>query len=107
MSKWFGTDPAMVDEPNLRTSRRNFLAGATTLGVALTGLALSSRVAKAELPGCVPSTDQPNKCECFLAGTRIATLNGEVEIEKLRIGDVVVSVSGQPKPIKWIGRRRF
>src|SRR5690242_1502331 len=98
-------DPAMADKPNLRTSRRNFLAGASTLGVALAGLALASKVAKAadpngDIPGCTPSTDQPNKCECFLAGTRIATLNGEVEIEKLRIGDFVVSASGQLKPIK-------
>jgi hypothetical protein len=101
-------DRAIFDAPNLRTSRRNFIAGASTLGVTLVGLALASKVANAqELPGCEPSTEQPNKCNCFLAGTRIATHNDEVEIERLRIGDFVLSASGQLKPIKWIGRRRF
>ncbi len=48
---------------------------------------------------------------CFLRGTRIATPGGEVDIERLAIGDLVLLQSGQAMPVKWIGRhahaRRF
>jgi Hint domain len=42
---------------------------------------------------------------CFAAGTRIATPRGAIRIERLREGDTVVTVSGKPQPIQWIGRR--
>lgn len=48
---------------------------------------------------------------CFLRGTRIATPGGEVEIERLAIGELVLLQSGAAVPVKWIGRhahdRRF
>ena len=44
---------------------------------------------------------------CFLAGTRIATADGEVAVETLKIGDQVLNGAGQPKPVKWIGRRCY
>ena len=44
---------------------------------------------------------------CFLSGTRIRTAEGDVAIESLKIGDLVVTVSGAMKPIRWIGRMSF
>jgi len=42
---------------------------------------------------------------CFLRGTLIRTPSGEQEISTIAIGDLVVTHSGQEKPIKWVGRR--
>lgn len=42
---------------------------------------------------------------CFAAGTRIKTVQGDVAVEKLTIGDEVVCADGTHQPVVWIGRR--
>lgn len=41
---------------------------------------------------------------CFAAGTLIATPEGEVAVEKLQIGDNILTASGETVSVKWLGR---
>jgi len=52
--------------------------------------------------GTVNTTD--NFTVCFLRGTLISTPNGDVPIENLNIGDMVLTHGSGPMPIAWIGR---
>lgn len=55
-------------------------------------------------PGSVPAMlDQ--SFFCFLAGTLIATPTGQVAVEVLAIGDLVLTSDGRVVPVKWIGRQ--
>lgn len=42
---------------------------------------------------------------CFLAGTLIATPNGERPVEELRPGDLVLTADGRAVPVRFIGRQ--
>jgi hypothetical protein len=47
---------------------------------------------------------------CFTPGTRILTSNGEVKVEDLREGDLIMTRAGdgiEPRPVIWIGRREL
>jgi hypothetical protein len=42
---------------------------------------------------------------CFTAGTRILTAHGEIPVEALGVGDLVVTHEGGLAPVVWIGKR--
>jgi hypothetical protein len=43
---------------------------------------------------------------CFCRGVMILTPAGEAPVERLRVGDRVVTMAGEEKPITWIGQGR-
>lgn len=50
------------------------------------------------------TSNPPPTAVCFLAGTAIATPNGDVTIENLKVGDLVVTHDHGAMPVRWIGR---
>lgn len=56
------------------------------------------------------ATGEEADAPCFLEGTRIMTRAGEVPVERLQAGDLVLTLGpGGPRlaPIRWIGHRRL
>jgi hypothetical protein len=51
--------------------------------------------------------DHDDNMPCYCGGTSILTPDGEVPVEALRIGDEVVTYSGEARPIRWIGSRAY
>ncbi len=41
---------------------------------------------------------------CFFPGTGIRTAAGDVAVERLRIGDLLIAADGRALPLRWIGR---
>ena len=44
---------------------------------------------------------------CYVRGTRIAVPGGEVAVEQLAIGELVLTAGGAVRPVRWIGRRSY
>jgi Hint domain len=61
-------------------------------------------VSGTDFPAGEPTiSDAPPYTTCFCAGTRIAAPDGEVPIEHLAVGDLVLTRTGAARPIVWIG----
>ncbi|WP_022706193.1 Hint domain-containing protein [Paracoccus zeaxanthinifaciens] len=49
----------------------------------------------------------PTNVICFAGGTLILTPDGEVDIQTLRPGDMVLTEDSGPRPLSWVGSRRI
>src|SRR5262252_1584377 len=97
-----GIDVSPTAGPGVSSSRRHFISAASILG------GLLASVASARAAGSYsPDRHGGGGAHCFLRGTQILTPEGERPIEDLCIGEMVLTVSGDAKRIKWIGRMRF
>src|SRR5262249_10033058 len=97
-----GIQVSPTSTPDITSSRRHFIGAVTLLG------GLLATVARAQALGHYDQNRHGGGgAHCFLKGTRILTGEGERPIENLQIGDLVLTVSGEAKPIKWIGRMSF
>ena len=97
---------AILDVATLSSSSSS--GGSETLTIALQDTNASGY--SAALPTeTVTLTDEANP-PCFARGTRVLTVRGEVAVEALREGDLVVTLldlDAVLKPVRWLGHRRL
>jgi hypothetical protein len=77
-------------------------SGGTTDVLAAPGLADGSYTAASDGYGTVVTFASP---ACFAEGTRIAAAEGDVAVERLRVGDLVRTRGGALREVVWVGHR--
>ncbi len=74
-----------------------------TSPTSFSGAAFQSAAGSGNLWSGVPNPNTASPTVCFAAGTVIRTPAGDVAVETLRSGDLVVTASGEMRPVKWVG----
>jgi len=102
----------LAQTPTTFSSSTAVNSGTTTTSVTIkansTGLetlTLLGSISSGQFVFVPGATSDLTTTACFLTGTRIATEAGARQVEALRIGDLVLTLAGDARPIRWIGRR--
>lgn len=81
------------------------LAAGTTADLIQSGFDLAVVTMEYDDAGTLDLTDD-QVVPCFCAGTLIQTQNGQVAVEKLSVGDMILTQDNGLQPIRWIGSTR-
>ena len=73
-----------------------------------TNLTISGQSATlGDVTGTVEINGVGGSIPCFADRTQIRTIEGDIAVEELCVGDVVLTASGEARPIQWLGHRRI
>jgi hypothetical protein len=90
-----------ISETSDGTNNYILTNGPVAVGDTFTIPSTGSTTSTAFVPNPAFETDPT----CFVSGTMIRTVDGDVAVEALRVGDLVVTSSGAHRPIRWLGHR--
>ncbi|WP_410209982.1 Hint domain-containing protein [Aquirhabdus sp.] len=81
----------------------NGLVGATLASTLSTSINLLVGVGGAIGPVLQTNNVSVALISCYLTGSLIRTLKGDVPVEQLQVGDIAITSSGEKRAIQWIG----
>jgi hypothetical protein len=58
-----------------------------------------------DFSGGEPQANGDAVTACYVRGTRIRTVHGDHAIESLTVGSIVLTASGEPRRVRWLGHR--
>ncbi len=96
-------------KPDMKLSRRSMVAAGALLatlggGVFAKKASALSNAERDHFCSQPLNQNQPPFCACFPSGTHLSTPSGDAAVEKLSIGDLLTTESGEAQAIRWIGR---